>query len=153
MVGIRSYGAPEPAALDALETLHLRSLDVLAGFETMVERAEPAFRPTAERFRDLHRVQSDELAEMIARFGREPESKGSLMSTVNRAVVSLRSLVNGVDGNIIDQIQDGEQHVVTAFDDALGEGQPIDVTARLRSMRRELCLLLFETQAAAATGR
>ncbi|MCE6952316.1 PA2169 family four-helix-bundle protein [Cereibacter sphaeroides] len=152
MRGIRSYGAPEPAALKALETLHLRSIDVLAGFETMVGRAEPEFRPVAERFRDLHREQAEELAAMIARFGREPEEDGSLMSTVNRAVVSLRSMINGIDGSILDQIQDGEQHVIDAFDDALGAGQPIDVTARLRSMRRELSLLLFETQAA-ATGR
>ncbi|WP_096787036.1 PA2169 family four-helix-bundle protein [Rhodobacter sp. CZR27] len=152
MRGIRSYGAPEPAALKALETLHLRSIDVLAGFETMVGRAEPEFRPVAERFRDLHREQAEELAAMIARFGREPEVDGSLMSTVNRAVVSLRSMINGIDGSILDQIQDGEQHVIDAFDDALGAGQPIDVTARLRSMRRELSLLLFETQAA-ATGR
>ncbi|MCE6960989.1 PA2169 family four-helix-bundle protein [Cereibacter sphaeroides] len=152
MRGIRSYGAPEPAALKALETLHLRSIDVLAGFETMVGRAELEFRPVAERFRDLHREQAEELAAMIARFGREPEVDGSLMSTVNRAVVSLRSMINGIDGSILDQIQDGEQHVIDAFDDALGAGQPIDVTARLRSMRRELSLLLFETQAA-ATGR
>ena len=152
MRGIRSYGAPEPAALKALETLHLRSVDVLAGFETMVGRAAPDFRPVAERFRDLHREQADELAAMIARFGREPEVDGSLMSTVNRAVVSLRSMIDGIDGSILDQIQDGEQHVIDAFDDALGAGQPIDVTARLRSMRRELSLLLFETQAA-ATGR
>ena len=82
MIGRRSYGKPDKAAIAALETLHLRSLDVLAGFETMVDRAEPAFRATA---------------------------------------------------------------------DALGAGQPIDVTARLRSMRRELSLLLFETQAAAST--
>lgn len=152
MAGIRPFAAPEPAALKALETLHLRCVDVLAGFETMVGRAEPEFRATAERFRDLHRAQAQELAELIARFGREPEIDGSLMSTVNRAVVSMRSLINGIDGSILDQIQDGEQHVVDAFDDALGAGQPIDVTARLRSMRRELCLLLFETQAA-ATGR
>ncbi|MGP3696683.1 ferritin-like domain-containing protein [Rhodobacter sp. NSM] len=150
MVGMRSYGAPGPAALQALETLHLRCVDVLAGFETMVGRAEPEFRPTAERFRDLHRAQAGELAEMIARFGRNPESDGSIMSKVNRAVVSLRSMIDGIDGSILDQIRDGEQHVVDAFDDALGEGQPLDVTARLRSMRRELCLLLFETQAAAS---
>ncbi|SNX72419.1 uncharacterized protein DUF2383 [Cereibacter ovatus] len=151
MIGRRSYGKPDKAAIAALETLHLRSLDVLAGFETMVDRAEPAFRATAERFRDLHRSQTDELAEMISRFGRQPEIDGSLMSTVNRAVISLRSLIDTIDRDVLGQIQDGEQHVIAAFDDALGAGQPIDVTARLRSMRRELSLLLFETQAAAST--
>jgi hypothetical protein len=45
--------APE-AALDAVEKLHGRTLDALAGFETMVEKAEPEFRPVAERFRALH---------------------------------------------------------------------------------------------------
>ena len=147
----RSFGKPDPAALRALETLHLRSLDVLAGFDTMVDRAEPDFRPVAERFRTLHRTQVEELGELIRRFGREPERDGSLISTVNWAVVSIRSLIGGIDRDVLDQILDGEQHVIDAFDDALGAGQPIDVTARLRTMRRELSLLLFETQAAAAS--
>ena len=136
-------------ALDALETLHNRSVDVLAGFETMVEKAEPEFRPIAERFRSLHQRQIGEIAGMLTAGGRQPDADGTFMSTINRAVVSVRAFVDDIDSDILGQVQSGEQHVLDAYADALAQPQTPATAARLTEMRQELAVLLAETQASA----
>ncbi|MBZ4689651.1 MAG: hypothetical protein JG765_902 [Cereibacter sp.] len=136
-------------ATEALETLHTRSVDVLAGFETMVEKAEPAFRPIAERFRSLHQRQIAEIAAMLTAAGRQPDADGSFMSTVNRAVVSVRAFVDEIDADVLGQVQSGEQHVLDAYADALDRPQTPANAARLAEMRQELAVLLAEAQASA----
>ncbi|WP_145108945.1 ferritin-like domain-containing protein [Cereibacter sediminicola] len=145
----QSY-TPDPAAADALESLHDRSVDVLAGFDTMVGKAEPHFRPLAMRFQDLHRRHSTELAGLLAAAGRTPGNEGTFMSTVNRAVVSLRSIFDDIDEDILAQVESGEQHVLDAFDEALAQPQAPDARARLSDMRQELVRLLDEAKAAQA---
>ncbi len=136
-------------ALETLETLHTRSVDVLAGFETMVTKAEPEFRPIAERFRSLHQRQIGEITAMLMAAGRRPDADGSFMSTVNRAVVSVRAFVDEIDADILKQVQSGEQHVLDAYADALAQPQSPADAARLAEMRQELATLLAETQAGA----
>ena len=43
-----------PDASDAVLKLQRRTADALAGYTTMVDKAEPEFRPVAERLRALH---------------------------------------------------------------------------------------------------
>lgn len=137
-------------ALDALETLHTRSVDVLAGFETMVAKAEPEFRPIAEQFQSLHQRQIAEIAAMLTKAGRTPDADGTFMSSVNRAVVSVRAFVDEIDADVLGQIQSGEQHVLDAYGDALAQRQGTQDAARLSEMRQELSTLLAEAQAGAS---
>ncbi|MGP3698005.1 ferritin-like domain-containing protein [Rhodobacter sp. NSM] len=142
-------GAPstaDDAAVDALATLHDRSRDVLAGFDKMVEKAQPEFRPTAESFRQLHQRQASRLSDMLAKAGRRPDDEGTFMSTVNRTVVTLRSMFDSIDEDVMKQIQDGEQHVLDAFDDALQQSRG-EVHDELARMRQELTDLLAEAPA------
>ena len=134
----------QAAALDALETLHDRTVDVLAGFETMVDKAEPAFRPIAERFRELHRRQATALAALVTAGGRTPDADGTFMSTVNRTVVSLRALFDEIDEDVMAQVESGERNVLDAFDAALAQDQTADTRAALASMRQDLTHLLAE---------
>ena len=136
-----------PDAVDELLTLQRRTADVLAGYQTMVDKAEPAFRPVVERFRALHDRQNVALSGMLVRHGHEPDADGSFMGTVNRAVVSLRALFDDIDADVMDSIRDGENHVLSAFDDAITAAgmPPADVTA-LRDMRDELTVLLQDTR-------
>jgi uncharacterized protein (TIGR02284 family) len=127
----------------ALASLHTRIVDALAGFETMVEKARPSFRPVAESFRNLHRVHADEVREMLLNFGKEPDDDGSIMATVNRTVVSLRSLVDDIDADTLDAVLRGETHVLDAFDEAIDAE---DDKARLREMRDELVALIVEVR-------
>ncbi|MCE6949717.1 PA2169 family four-helix-bundle protein [Cereibacter sphaeroides] len=134
-------------ATDALAALHDRTIDVLAGFETMVDKAEPDFRPLAERFRGLHQRHAGQIAALLAAAGREADADGTFMSTVNRAVVSMRSLVDDIDEDILKQVESGEQHVVDAFDEALAQPQSPEAKGRLAEMRQELVSLLGEARA------
>lgn len=142
--------APRPhapdAALDALEALHTRTLDTLAGFEKMVEKAEPEFRPVAERFRSLHEAHAKALMTMLLAQGRTPDADGSLMASVNRAVISTRAFLDEIDDDVMDRVRSGEQHVLGAFDEALGAGLPERERAQVAEMRAELAALLDETR-------
>lgn len=136
-----------PDADDALLTLQRRTADALAGFETMVDKAEPEFRPVVERFRALHDRHNAALTAILIRHGVEPDADGSFMGTVNKAVVSLRALFDDIDADVMDSIRDGENHVLTAFDEAItAVGMPPADVTDLRDLRDELTVLLQDTR-------
>ncbi|MBC7736252.1 MAG: DUF2383 domain-containing protein [Candidatus Saccharibacteria bacterium] len=128
--------------LDELTALHGLTLDNLAGFDTMVEKSEPEFRKTTQAFQALHSRHAAILAKMLTRFARDPEKDGSLMGTVNRVVVSLRSLVDDIDQDTMKNIRTGEQFVLDAFDTAIASDLPTDVVGQLVALKAELTALL-----------
>lgn len=149
MLDTQASDPPEaaPDAADALLTLQRRTVDALAGYVTMVDKAEPGFRPVAERFRALHDRHNAALTATLIRHGVEPDADGSFMGTVNKAVVSLRALFDDIDADVMDSIRDGENHVLEAFDDAIGAvGMPPADVTMLRDMRDELTLVLQDTR-------
>jgi hypothetical protein len=131
--------------LDALHALHGRIVDTLAGFDKMVETAEPAFRPVAEAYQKLHRRHAEEVAQCLAKAGQTPDADGSFMGSVNRAVVATRALFDAIDADVLSHVRSGEGYVLNAFDDAIGHTGDSDRVARLRAMRRELTDLLAAT--------
>lgn len=131
-----------PRAAEALAALHTRTIDALAGYETMVGKAEPEFRPVAESFRDLHARHAARLGALVRAHGGRPDEDGSFMATVNRAVVSIRALFDEIDDDVMDQIRSGERHVLDAFDEAIAADPHAAHVAELEMMRRELADLL-----------
>lgn len=93
---------------DALAKLYDRTLDAMQGYVTMVEKAEPSFRDTAERFRALHVRHADVLARLLADLGVEADGEGSLMGRINQAVVSVRAFFDEIDEDVMDQVRSGE---------------------------------------------
>lgn len=132
--------------LDSLATLHTRTVDARAGFATMVEKAEPHFRAIARRFHDLHDQHATQLAALLETHGRAPDRDGSFMSTVNTMVVSARALFDEIDEDVMDQVRDGERHVLTAMDDAYSAIPSPTVSKAVERMERELTALLDETR-------
>lgn len=130
------------AAADALTILHRRTVDALTGYAAMVEKAEPSFRPVAEDFRAMHARHADRLARLLASMGREADHDGSLMGTVNAAVVSLRALFDEIDADVIPNIRNGEKHVLTAFDEAIASRVAPAIATDLQEMRDEVTDLL-----------
>jgi uncharacterized protein (TIGR02284 family) len=131
-----------PTALDAIATLHTRSVDTLAGFAKMVEKAEPDFRPIAEDFRALHARHADGLARILAAHGRTPDRDGSFMASVNKAVITMRAVFDDIDADLMTAIRNGEDHVLTAFDDALAQPLSAAESANISEMRDDLRDLL-----------
>ena len=137
----------EPDATDQVLKLQRRTADALAGYRTMVEKADPAFRPVAERFCDLHNRHNNALTAMLVRFGQEPEADGTFMATINQAIISMRALFDDIDDGIMDNIRSGENHVLEGFDEAIDDaGLAPGDRQELRDMRDELTLVLQDTR-------
>ncbi|MGQ0567365.1 MAG: DUF2383 domain-containing protein [Gemmobacter sp.] len=131
---------------DCLQHLHDRITDALEGFRVMAAEAEPAFRPVVERFVALHADHTARVADMLVSRGAGGDLDGTLMGTVNKAVVSVRALVTTIDAGVLDSIRSGEEHVLSAFDRAIGGVVRPDDGAVLTTMQDELVALLDDTR-------
>lgn len=125
-------------AEEALIDLCTRTMDAKARYETMADKAEPAFRPVAEHLRDLHHDHADTLVRMLAARGLQTEAEPSVMGSLNKAIVSLRALFTDIDATEFDRIRDAEAHVLEAFDTALSAGVTPQEWQRLSDMRAAL---------------
>lgn len=133
------------AHVDSLVVLHTRTVDALAGYAKMVEKAEPSFKPIAEEFRNLHATQADRLARTLVDLGQDVDPDGTFMGTVNVAAVFLRATFDSIDEGEMNNIREGETAVLTAFDDAIEASFDCITTASLVDMRDALNALLRRT--------
>lgn len=140
-----SQGDPT-AATRALIALHERTVDTVEGYRTMVEKAEPTFVAAAERFLTLHERHAAALSRLLAAEGRMGDADGTMMGTVNRAVVTMRSFFDDIDEDVMDQVRSGEDWVLKAFDAAITEQHAPPIADELSAMRGELTALLEETR-------
>ncbi len=122
--------------------LHQAIIDTIAGFETVVEKADPEFRPTARQFLTLHRSHHARLHALLPDILDEGEG---VMGKINRAVVSMRSWFDEIDTDIMDQIRSGERSVEDAFAAAIRDAENSGDQSALQIMRGELADLLAET--------
>lgn len=132
----------------ALIALYDRSVDSAKGFAKMVEKAEPKFRDTAERFRALHVRHVHALARLLVARGTVVDGDGTLMGAVNQAVVAFRAFFDDIDEDVMDQVRSGEDWVLKMFDEGLTQelGANAGTAAQLHDMRAELTDLLAETR-------
>jgi len=134
-------------ALDALVALHTRTVDTLPGYDKMLEKAEPEFRPVVARFRELHGQHATDLAAILAARGEPVDGEGSMMGVVNRAVVAVRSFFDDIDADVMKAIRNGEETVMSAFDNALMQPLEPAETLDIGEMRDELVALLGSSPA------
>ncbi len=147
---------PFPPASDAMDAAYRtvekalnRTNDALAGFETMVEKAEPAFRPVAERFRALHARHAAALTRLLTEAGRTPDTDGTLMGTVNQAVVATRAFFDRIDSDVLTQVLRGEESVTDAYRAALDAPLSSPEHDVVTGLLTELQTLVAETRALA----
>lgn len=129
-------------AQDALATVLTRMLDALEGYQAMVEKAEPEFRPVAEQFRALHAAHAKTLAAMLQRLGRTPDLSGSFMGTLDKAVVTLAAFFGSIDRHEMKHIRSGERTVLDGFERAARAGLPAAEQDRVLALQAELAALL-----------
>jgi uncharacterized protein (TIGR02284 family) len=133
-------------SLDTLLALQTLSVDTLHGFRKMVEKAEPHFRPIAERFAALHDQHVAKMDKMVREAGGIPDDDGSFMGRVNTAVVTLRAVFDDIDTGVMDQVRSGEKNLIATFDDAIASPLPLGQREALTQMKVELVQLLDETR-------
>lgn len=134
----------EQPLIDALVTLHTRTVDSRIGYEKMLEKAEPEFRPVVQRFHAVHASHASGIAAILATKGYAVEDDGSIMGSINRAVVAVRSFFDDVDSDLLGAIHDGEKHVLDAFAEAIAQPLLQEDVTKLSDMRDELVALLAQ---------
>jgi len=124
-----------PPGTEALAELHTRLEDTIAGFDKVVEKAEPGFRAIAVDFKELHMRHARAVVAMLVEDGHDPAQDGSVFSTVNRSLIELRSWFNDIDRTMMDQLVQGEKHVLDAYEQAIEAVHPAGRRMALAEMR------------------
>lgn len=133
---------PEQPLIDALVTLHTRTVDSRIGLEKMLEKAEPDFRPVVQQFHAVHDAHAGAIANILSARGCTVDDDGSIMGSINRTVIAIRALFDDVGADLLTAIHDGERHVLDAFSIAIAQPLPQQDVAQLSAMRDELVALL-----------
>lgn len=129
-------------AARALAELETRLADTIEGFDKVVEKAEPSFRPVAAEFRALHIRQRANVAMLLETLGHDQDAAGSIFGTVNKAVVSVRSWFDAIDEGIMEAMVNGEKHLLEAYADAINAGFDAEHRGILMADRQALLDLL-----------
>lgn len=110
--------------IDHLKSLHTALIDARNGYEQALLDADG--KGLISVFREmmvLHGENADVVA-MHLRLMNEPvNDDGSFMSTVHRTVMDIRSLFGGLDDSILPGLVDGEQRMVSYYDEAIKVSQ------------------------------
>lgn len=124
---------------EALSTLHTRIVDAAKGHDDGAGLAEdPAIAALFRDLRDRHRQHAGELAARMMARGVEPDTDGSFLQYVHKAILNVRSAVGGLDENALSGIRDGEQRILDLYDDAIrGVASDADLVAMLSRQREE----------------
>ena len=124
--------------VEHMKSLHTVVIDARNGYEEALKDAEG--RGLTPLFRDmmgLHQSHAEALAADLVRHGHTPDEKGSFLSAIHRTVISIRSLFGGLDESILPGLIDGEERVLSYYDEALSDCPPSE-TASLATQRAEL---------------
>ena len=133
------------ARIETTQTLLSQTVDARAGLDKMVEKAEPGFRPIALKLRETHHQHAERIAAIVTAIGGDADTDGTVFSTVNRTVVSLRALFDDIDAGAMDGVRDGEARVLEAFDEAIEAHDASRHRDELVQMRTEIETLLRDS--------
>lgn len=106
--------------IDNLKSLHTILIDSKHGYEEALADAEG--RGMTQLFREMITLRikdAGEIGTVLTTLGEKADDSGSFMTTVNRAIISLRSLFGGLDESILPGLIDGEKRIIGYYDSAL----------------------------------
>jgi uncharacterized protein (TIGR02284 family) len=110
--------------LTDLKTLHTLLVDARNGYDEAFKEAEgKGLTPLFREMMAFHNHNAEAVAAYVnsarGNTGELVDDSGSIMTTVNRTVMSVRSLFGGLDESILPGLIDGEKRIVTYYDAAL----------------------------------
>ena len=100
--------------------------DVLTGYETMLERAEPEIVSILTDLTAMHRRHASALEQRLNALGDSGEDDSSLRGTMNAVVVTLRDWVTDLDEGSLNAVQRGEKALMDIYDDAMSDWSASD---------------------------
>lgn len=139
-------------SLEKTRELKVAMDDALEGYGTMLDKAEPSFRPTVTTLIERHRSARSDIEALLRERGADDGKDGSFMGAVHKTVVTVRAAVDDPDGDWIPGIVDGEERNLGKYDEAIAaaESDPA-LLATLRKHRQELerCVIALGSQRSA----
>ena len=139
-------GGPSPRSdeeVSKLKDLHASLVDTREGCDKMVEKAEADFVAVAADFRSLHQLQAERVRAILSAMGEDPGAEGgTVMGSVNRAVVEVRSWFDDIGHNVVEALADGEKRLLQDFEAAIAASPSVERRGMLDRMRGEIVTLL-----------
>jgi uncharacterized protein (TIGR02284 family) len=130
--------------IDHMKSLHTTVVDACNGYEEALKDAEgKGLSPLFREMISLHKGHAEALAADLTRHGVQVDDNGSFLSTIHRAVINIRSLFGGLDESILPGLVDGEERVVSYYDEALTDCPPSE-TSTLAAQRGALLAKIVE---------
>lgn len=109
----------------ALHQVNSAILDVRAGYETLIERADPEILDVARGYDAIHLKHQGEIESRLAARG-QGNDDGSIRGAVNRAATILRDMFGGLDADALSMLRQGEEMVLGVYDKALEDWDPAE---------------------------
>jgi uncharacterized protein (TIGR02284 family) len=136
---------------DHLATLHTALVDAREGYRKAIEKAdEPNLLSILRSVDGLHAAAHEDVHRLLAAQGERPDDEGSLMGTVHKAVVAVRSAVVGLDHGSLDAFASGEERNIETYDEAIGSETDERSREILERHRDALHLKIAEMKSQAA---
>jgi len=123
--------------IDELKSLHTREIDARNGYEEALVDAEG--RGLSPLFLDmvaLHDENAREISDVLIRYGQVADTEGSFMSVVNRTIMSMRALFDGLGDGVLAGLIDGEKRNLAKYDETIQEATLPAAVAELLARQR-----------------
>ena len=102
-----------------LTTLHTSLIDARSGYEEGLKDAHgKGLAPLFSELMIVHEQDAGAIARQLERLG-APVHGGSLMGTLDRAVMKITSLMTSLDEKVLPSLIDGERRVLAHYDAAV----------------------------------
>jgi uncharacterized protein (TIGR02284 family) len=134
-----------PTPTEVLSRLHAQLIDAARGYED-AEKAirQPEISGLCSELRKVHIRHAHEIAGLLAERGARPESDGTFMSVVHKAVINARVALTADDASILPGLREGEKRIAAAYDDALLEAEiaATDMGAVVDTLRNQRVIVV-----------
>jgi uncharacterized protein (TIGR02284 family) len=137
----------------SLASLHTAIVDAHNGYEEAIRRAElPELKVIFQRLNALHETARAELHKALLARGFTPDESGSFMSTVHKTVISVRSVVAGLDAESLSSFASGEERIVEEYDKAIDDNASDESLVALLERQEAKLKSAISDMRATATG-
>ena len=103
----------------ALHQVHTATNDVLEGYRTMLERAEPEIKGIISELTAMHARHASDLKARLSTLGHTGEDDTSFRGMMNKVAVTMRDWITGLDEGSLDAVERGERAILDIYDDAM----------------------------------
>ncbi len=120
--------------IEALKKLHTVLIDSRNGYDEALRDADGGgLTPLFREMIALREAHHHEIDAHLRDAGERPDESGSFMTAVHRTIFKIRSLMSGLDDSVLPGLIDGEERILTYYDDVLSRAPSPAVASTLNA--------------------